>query len=169
METTVSADEQRHRWLSASWHRRLFIGRKHTLRNEHDRWRKIAELQHLSRAARGRLEWIIFWEKNRRDVALTARHFGISRKTFDHWLPRFEKDFLRGLEERSRTPHRKRTRQYTALQYEKVVSLRLSAIHFLTAVPIIQQAQFTTMGPMSPSTANRTMKGLSTRSVTDFW
>jgi len=33
----------------------------------------------LSRAARGRLEWIIFWEKNRKDASLTARHFGTSR------------------------------------------------------------------------------------------
>jgi len=32
---------------------------------------------------------MIFWEKNRKDVSLTARHFGITRKTFYKWAKRF--------------------------------------------------------------------------------
>jgi len=76
------------------------------------------------------MEWIIFWEKNRKDASLTARHFGISRKTFYKWLPRFEKDFLRGLEDESRRPKRRRLRQYSALQYEKVVSLRKQHLRY---------------------------------------
>jgi transposase len=66
---------------------------------------------------------------NRKDVALTARHFGISRKTFYQWR-RFEQEFLRGLEERSRTPHRGRSREYTAWQYEHVVSLRKQHLRY---------------------------------------
>ena len=98
MATPLTGEERQQRWLRVSFKPRYFM-RKHRLRDEHERWRRIAELQHLSRAARVRLEWIIFWEKNRKDVSLAARHFGISRKTFYKWLPRFEKDFLRGLED----------------------------------------------------------------------
>ena len=63
-------------------------------------------------------------------MALTARHFGISRKTFYRWLPRFEKDFLRGLEDRSRAPRRRRTREYTPLQYERIVHLRRQHLRY---------------------------------------
>src|SRR5216684_2821786 len=122
MATLLRTQEQQ-RWLWASFSKRYF-SRSHVLRfkDEHARWRKVAELLRLSRAARGRLEWIIFWEKNRKDASLTARHFGISRKTFYKWLPRFEKQFLRGLEDESRAPRQRRIRQYSALQYQKVVS-----------------------------------------------
>jgi Helix-turn-helix domain len=88
---TTTTEEQR-KWLYASFKPRYFT-RRHKLRDQYARWRKTAELLHLSRAARGRLEWIIFWEKNSKDVSLTARHFGIARKTFYKWLVRFEKDF----------------------------------------------------------------------------
>ena len=129
MPTTV-AEEQR-QWLWASFQPRYFF-RRHKLRHRHDRWRKMAELLRLSRAARGRLEWLIFWERNRNDVSLTARHFGIARKTFYKWVARFERDFLRGLEDASRAPHRTRTREYTARQYENVVSLRRQHLRYGT-------------------------------------
>src|SRR5438874_13696942 len=116
MAISTLTEEQR-QWLFASFKPRYFT-RRHKLRDAHARWRKVAELLRLSRAARGRLEWIIFYEKNRKDVSLTARHFGIARKTFYKWLARFETDFIRGLEDASRVPRRRRTRQYTARQYE---------------------------------------------------
>jgi transposase len=128
MATILKTDEQR-QWLWASFKPRYF-SRRHTLRNAHARWRKVAELLHLSRAARERLEWIIFWEKNHKDVSLTARHFGISRKTCYKWMNRFDKDFVRGLEDESRTPRRRRTRQYTARQYERVVVLRRQHLRY---------------------------------------
>jgi transposase len=90
----------------------------------------MAELLRLSRAARGRLEWIIFWEKNHKDVSLTARHFGIARKTFYKWAKRFERDFLKGLQDESRAPVRVRRRQYTARQYDNVVSLRRQHLRY---------------------------------------
>lgn len=126
-ETTL---EQRH-WLFAPWYKQYFP-KRHIFRfkDEYERWRKVAELLKLSRAARGRLEWIIFWEKNRRDVSLTSRHFGIARKTFYKWLNRFNKDFIRGLEDESRTPHRKRSRQYSSRQYENVCYLRRQYIRY---------------------------------------
>jgi len=129
MATTLACEDQRRRWLFASFSRRYFT-RRHTPLEEHDRWRRIAELLRLSRAARGRLEWIIFWEKNRKDVSRTARHFGISRKTFYKWSDRFEKDFLRGLEDEPRTPRRRRGRTYTPRQYERIVSLRRERLRY---------------------------------------
>jgi len=123
MSTTYPRTEEQRAWLWASFYPRYF-SRRHRLLDPHKRWRKIAELLRLSRAARGRLEWIIFWEKNRKDVSLTARHFGIARKTFYKWLARFDKDFLRGLEDESRVPRRRRSRTYTARQYDNVVCLR---------------------------------------------
>lgn len=127
--TPLTSDEHRRGWMWSSY-KPWFFRSRHRLRDERDRWRKIAELQHLSRAARSRLEWIIFWETHRKDVTLTARHFGISRKTFYQWLARFEKDFIRGLEDRSRTPHHRRTRQYTAQQYQHVLELRREHIRY---------------------------------------
>src|SRR2546425_422032 len=126
---SLTAEDQRRRWLFAV-PKPTYRSRRHKFLKEHDRWRKVAELLHLSRAARGRMEWIIFWEKNQKDASLTARHFGISRKTFYKWLPRFEKDFLRGLEDESRAPRRRRLRQYSALQYQKVVSLRKEYLRY---------------------------------------
>lgn len=84
----------------------------------------MAELFRLSRAARGRLEWLIFWENNQRDVSLACRHFGIARKTFYKWSKRFDENFLKGLEEHSRRPRRLRCREYTSREYEQIVSLR---------------------------------------------
>ena len=75
MAPIQKTDEQR-QWLWASFKPRYFR-RRHKLRDEHTRWRKVTELLRLSRA---------------------ARHFGISRKTFYKWSARFNKEFLRGLE-----------------------------------------------------------------------
>lgn len=126
---TPDAAERRRAWLFAKprpWYRT----RKHRLLEEHARWRKVAELLRLSRAAKGRLEWIVFWERNRRDATFAARHFGISRKTFHKWLARFERDFLRGLEDESRAPKRRRGRTYAPRQYERIVSLRREHLRY---------------------------------------
>lgn len=127
MSSTVS-DQARH-WLWASFKPAFFV-RRHKLRHRHDRWRKLAQLLRLSRAARGRLEWIIFYEKNQKDVSLACRHFGIARKTFYKWAGRFDKEFLKGLEERSRAPRKFRCREYSSGQYENIVSLRRRHIRY---------------------------------------
>lgn len=54
----------------------------------------------LSRAPQVRLAWMDFYRGNQ-NVALTCRHFGISRQTFYRWLKRYEPLDLTGLEERS--------------------------------------------------------------------
>ena len=125
---SIKSEEAR-KWLWTSFHPRFFT-RKHKLRHRHDRWRKIADLLRLSRAARGRLEWIIFCEKNHADVSLTCRHFGIARKTFYKWAKRFDENALKGLEDESKAPHRRRHRQYTARQYANVVALRKQYLRY---------------------------------------
>lgn len=113
---SIRSEDQR-AWLWASFKPRLFF-RRYKLKSRHQRWRNLAELLKLSRAARSHLDWIIFYEKNRKDVALTCRHFSIARKTLYKWLKRFDGQFLKGLEEKSRAPLSVRRRQYTILEYE---------------------------------------------------
>jgi len=62
------------------------------LLDRHVRWRKEADLLGLSKAAKLRLEWFIFYRtKAGKDVSLTCRHFLVSRKTFYKWLSRNER------------------------------------------------------------------------------
>jgi putative transposase len=125
---TITNEEQ-HKWLFSHRYKKYFT-RPLLLLPTYSRWRKIAELLKLSRAGRGRLEWIIYWDSHQKDASLTARHFGISRKTFYKWQKRFDQNFLKGLEDESRTPKRKRSRQYTARQYDNVVQLRKQHIRY---------------------------------------
>ena len=78
----------------------------------------------LSRAAQVRLDWMDFYNQNK-NVALTCRHFGISRQTFYRWLKRYEPLDLTTLEERSHCPHHRRRPTWTFLLEGKVLQLRL--------------------------------------------
>jgi transposase InsO family protein len=59
------------------------------------------------------------------NVALTCRHFGISRQTFYRWRHRYRPLDLTSLEERSHCPHRRRQPTWSFLLEEKVLTLRL--------------------------------------------
>lgn len=78
----------------------------------------------LSRAAQVRLAWMDFYRRTQ-NVALTCRHFGISRQTFYRWLKRYEPLDLTTLEERSHCPHRRRRPTWSFLLERKVLTLRL--------------------------------------------
>lgn len=78
----------------------------------------------LSRTAQVRLRWMDFYRKNK-NVALTCRHFGISRQTFYRWLKRYEPLDLTTLEERSHCPRRRRQPTWSFPLAEKVLLLRL--------------------------------------------
>lgn len=78
----------------------------------------------LSRAAQTRLAWMDF-HRRRQNVALTCRHFGISRQTFYRWLKRYEPLDLTSLEERSHRPHQVRRPTWSFLLERKVLTLRL--------------------------------------------
>ncbi len=93
-----------------------------------DRWsrlRKAAETLRLSRSAKQRLEWFIFYEtKAGKDASLTCRYFGISRKTFYKWLKLFDEKNLRILEDRPRAPKHSREKEITSQEEQRTVELR---------------------------------------------
>ena len=101
------------------------------LLSKHERWRKVAKTLDLSREAKGRLEWIIWHEtKGEYNASLTARHFGIAPKTFYKWFNLFDEVNLRSLENRSRAPKNVRQKEFTSLQFERVVKLRRQRIRY---------------------------------------
>lgn len=95
-----------------------------------ERWRKTALLLGLSKEARRRLEWIIYYHEQGKNASLVSRHFGIARKTFYAWLNRFDESSLGNLESRSRAPGKRRQRMYTPWQYERIVKLRRAHIRY---------------------------------------
>ena len=78
----------------------------------------------LSRAAQVRLGWMDFYRRTQ-NVALTCRHFGISRQTFYRWRKRYEPMDLTSLEERSHRPHQPRRPTWSLPLERKVLILRL--------------------------------------------
>jgi putative transposase len=78
----------------------------------------------LSREARKRLAWFDYYCSQGKRVALTCRHFGISRQTFYGWLRRYDPHDLRTLEDRSHRPHHRRQPTWTGEQAERVRRLR---------------------------------------------
>ena len=78
----------------------------------------------LSRAALVRLSWMDYYRKTK-NVALTCRHFGISRQTFYRWRKRYEPMDLSTLEAGSPCPHKRRQPTWTFHLSEKVLTLRL--------------------------------------------
>ena len=87
--------------------------------------RQLARLgKRLSRTARTRLQWMLFYYFNGRNARRTCRHFGISRQTFYRWKRRFDRHDLTTLEGRSHRPHRVRKPTWTAELAERVLSLR---------------------------------------------
>ncbi len=95
------------------------------LLDKYIRWRKEADLIGLSKEAKARLEWFIFYEsKAKKNGRLTCRHFGISSKTFYKWLKIFDEENLRTLEDRSRTPKHTRQKEISSLGEERIIVLR---------------------------------------------
>jgi len=58
-------------------------------------------------------------------VALTCRHFGISRQSFYRWQKRYDALNLTTLESRSHRPHRRRQPTWSLALAERVLALRL--------------------------------------------
>ena len=78
----------------------------------------------LSRAAQVRLAWMDFYRRTH-NVALTCRHFGISRQSFYRWRKCYEPMDLSSLEERSHCPRRRRQPTWSFSLEGKVLTLRL--------------------------------------------
>lgn len=91
------------------------------------KWQLLREVgkQQVSSEAQLKLEWMIFYHTvgkgNARD---TAKHFGITPKTFYKWFNRFNEKNLVSLEEQSRAPEKTRRREISGLQKNRIRTLR---------------------------------------------
>ncbi|MDD3481042.1 MAG: DDE-type integrase/transposase/recombinase [Patescibacteria group bacterium] len=95
------------------------------LLTKHQRWREVAKSLKLSKNARNRLEWIIYYEeKAQGNASLTCRYFGISRKTFHKWYSLFNETNLKTLEDRSKAPLNHRKAEYTYTEVVRMQRLR---------------------------------------------
>jgi transposase InsO family protein len=101
------------------------------LKNKHRRWREQTKKIGLSKEAKTRLEWFIYYEtRGGHNASRTARHFGIAPKTFYKWRTAFDEKNLRTLESASRAPRRVREKQITPHEEERVVMLRREHIRW---------------------------------------
>src|SRR6266478_4001326 len=95
------------------------------------RWDEVSEARQLarlgkkvSRAAQGRLQWMLFYFFNGRNAARTCRRFGISRQTFYCWKRRFDRHDLSTLEGHSHRPRRVRQPTWPPDLAERVLARR---------------------------------------------
>jgi len=96
------------------------------LLNKYERWRRVAKILKISKTARLRLEWIIYYYQGH-TATETARHYGIARKTFYKWFVQFDEDniySLHKLENRSCAPHHVRQREITYIEKDRIIKLR---------------------------------------------
>ena len=89
-----------------------------------------AETSNISPEAKLRLKWFDYYHTHSHNASLTCRHFGISRKTFHKWKKRFKKDTLCTLESLSRAPKRKRQREITLQQEQRIINLRKKYLRY---------------------------------------
>jgi transposase InsO family protein len=97
------------------------------VRDRYESWRGVADISGFSARERLRVEWMVFYHTaGKENAALTARHFGISRKTFYKWSGRFRdsKYDVDNLADRSRAPHGKRHWEVSLIQEERIRRLR---------------------------------------------
>lgn len=102
---------------------------EHQLLDKAVRLRKQAEVLHLSPEAKRRLEWFLF-HSTCDNVLLTCRHFGIAPKTFYKWKALYNEGNIRTLEDRSKIPHRKRHREMSGIEEERIIALRKAHLRY---------------------------------------
>ena len=100
-------------------------------KNKYERWFKIAEELKLSPKAKRRLNWMVYYETGGNGNAKkTCRHFDIQRSVWYYWRKRFDETNLRTLEDEFKAPKNTRQKEYTDLQYERIVMLRKKHIRY---------------------------------------
>jgi putative transposase len=92
-----------------------------------DRWSHLSA--DLSPDAKKRLAWFDHYRRSK-NVALTCRHFGISRKTFYYWRKRYAPHRLSSLETQPSIPVRRRRRSVTQEQEMRIIALRKSHLRY---------------------------------------
>ena len=109
-----------------------FMPKPVILLGEYERWRVVSKELKLSRQAMLRLDWIIYYFEGN-TATQTARHYGISTKTFYKWFGQFDRDnlyTLNLLEDKSKAPKRVRQREITNIQEDRIVKLRKERIRY---------------------------------------
>lgn len=100
-------------------------------KDKYERWLKIARKLKLSKKACQRLNWMIYYEtKAKKNAKQTCRHFDISRSVWYYWKNRFDETNLRTLENEFKAPKNTRQKEYTDLQYARIVELRKKHIRY---------------------------------------
>lgn len=129
--------------FSDIWNNFPFLDIK--LLDEHERWREVARILKVSKEAKLRLEWIIYYREGY-DASQAARHFGISRKTFYKWYGQFDSEnlySLKKLEDKSKAPLRVRQREITSIQEQRIIALRKKYIRYgKEKLAVIYKTQF---------------------------
>lgn len=101
------------------------------LLSKSERWRKQAEILGLSREARLKLEWFVYYHDRAGKNALkTCRYFGISKTRFYKWLSVFDATNLKALEEASRAPVKRRRSVVNQVEEDRILALRKSNPEF---------------------------------------
>jgi transposase InsO family protein len=127
----MNTSKEQYRWLYLTNLRlpsRIY-SHPHTLLSTEERTRIVSQMVGLSSSAKRRLDWMLYYAK-RQNVSLVCRHFDIHRKVFYKWLRRFNHLNLYTLEDRSRAPLKRRSKEYSALQYSRVIALRRAHIRY---------------------------------------
>ena len=105
--------------------RNYYLIPKVILLSKHQRWLKQADKLSLSKEAKKRLKWIIYYEtKGNHNASKTIRYFGIGRSTFYKWFNRFDGINLKTLETRSTAPKTVRGREFSLIKDSRVIKLR---------------------------------------------
>ena len=100
-------------------------------KNKYIRWKKISQELNLSKKANQRLDWIIYYHtKTNKNASLICRHFGIQRSHWYYWKNKFDETNLKTLKNQSTKPNKTREKEYTPLQYERVVKLRKKYLRY---------------------------------------
>ena len=96
-------------------------------KDRYELWRGVANLPGFATQERLRVEWMVFYYTvGKENAALTAKHFGISRKTFHKWVKRFKdsKYNVKSLADQSKAPRHKRNWEVTLIQEDRIRRLR---------------------------------------------
>lgn len=120
-------------------------------------WR-IARNSKLSTTAKHRLKVIdYYYNKSKKNVSLTARHFGTSRSYVHKWLKRFNPKCLLSLESHSTRPKHIRTAIYDAATVIIIRKIRREYPAFSSfKIAVILQRDYDIT--MSPATVGRIIK-----------
>lgn len=86
------------------------------------RW--AAKTENISERAKQKLKVIDWLRAHKGNVSLTARHFGLTRKTVKKWRNNFNKFGIQGLNEKSHRPKKLRTMTTSWVVINEIVKLR---------------------------------------------